>query len=70
MRRGMRVPVFEDSLSKCVTLPTEKAEYVALADTIKEAFLLRCVWRFALAWSRIGTHHGCWGQQGGKAAGS
>ena len=33
---------------KCVTLSTTEAEYVALADTIKEVILLRCVWSFIL----------------------
>ena len=31
---------------KCVTLSTTEAEYVALADTIKEAMFLRYVWCF------------------------
>ena len=31
---------------KCVTLSTTEAEYVALADTIKEAMFLRYVWNF------------------------
>ena len=31
---------------KCVTLSTTEAEYVALADTIKEAMFMRCVWSF------------------------
>ena len=33
---------------KCVTLFTTKAEYVALADTIKEVIFLRYVWSFIL----------------------
>ena len=33
---------------KCVTLSTTEAEYVALADTIKEAIFLRYVWSFIL----------------------
>ena len=40
---GMRVLVFEDT-EKCATLSTAEAEYVALADTIKEAIFLRYVW--------------------------
>ena len=39
--------VFEDS-KKCVTLSTTEAEYVALADTIKEVIFLRYVWSFIL----------------------
>ena len=31
---------------KCVTLSTTEAEYVALADTIKEAMFMRYVWSF------------------------
>ena len=31
---------------KGVTLSTTEAEYVALADTIKEVMFLRCVWNF------------------------
>ena len=31
---------------KCVTLSTTEAEYVALADTVKEAMFLRYVWKF------------------------
>ena len=33
---------------KCVTLFTTKAEYVALADIVKEVLFLRQVWRFVL----------------------
>ena len=33
---------------KCVTLSTTEAEYVALADTIKEAMFMRYVWSFIL----------------------
>ena len=33
---------------KCVTLSTTEAEYVALADVIKEVLFLRQVWRFML----------------------
>ena len=33
---------------KCVTLSTTEAEYVALADVIKEALFFRQVWRFML----------------------
>ena len=33
---------------KCVTLSTIEAEYVALADTIKEVIFLRYVWSFIL----------------------
>ena len=33
---------------KCVTLSTTEAEYVALADTIKEVIFLRYVWSFIL----------------------
>ena len=32
----------------CVTLSTTEAEYVALADTIKEVVFLRYVWSFIL----------------------
>ena len=31
---------------KCVTLSTTEAEYVALADTIKETMFLQYVWNF------------------------
>ena len=34
---------------KCVTLSTTQAEYVALADVMKEVLFLRQVWRFTLA---------------------
>lgn len=33
---------------KCVTLSTTEAEYVALADVMKEVLFLRHVWRFIL----------------------
>ena len=33
---------------KCVTLSTREAEYVALADIVKEVLFLRQVWRFML----------------------
>ena len=33
---------------KCVTLSTTEAEYVALADVVKEVLFLRQVWRFML----------------------
>ena len=33
---------------KCVMLSTTEAEYVALADTIKEVIFLRYVWSFIL----------------------
>ena len=33
---------------KCVTLSTNEAEYVALADTVKEAMFMRYVWSFIL----------------------
>ena len=33
---------------KCVTLSTTEAEYVALADAIKEVIFLRYVWSFIL----------------------
>ena len=33
---------------KCVTLSTAEAEYVALADVIKQVLFLRRVWRFML----------------------
>ena len=33
---------------KCVTLSTTEAEYVALADVMKEVLFLRQVWRFML----------------------
>ena len=33
---------------KCVTLSTTEAEYVALADVIKEVLFLRHIWRFML----------------------
>ena len=33
---------------KCVTLSTSEAEYVAMADSIKEALFMRHVWRFLL----------------------
>lgn len=33
---------------KCVTLSTSEAEYVALADVIKERLFIRQVWRFML----------------------
>ena len=31
---------------KCVTLSTTEVQYVALADTIKEAMFLRYVWNY------------------------
>ena len=34
---------------KCVTLYTTEAEYVALADVMKEVLFLRQVWRFVLS---------------------
>ena len=42
---------------KCVTLSTTEAEYVALADTIKEDFLAVRV-EFYFVWSRFCMHHG------------
>ena len=33
---------------KCVILSTTKAEYVAIADVIKELLFLRQIWRFML----------------------
>ena len=33
---------------KCITLSTSRAEYVAMADGIKEALFMRHVWRFLL----------------------
>ena len=33
---------------KCVTLATTEAEYVAMADTMKEVFILLQVWCFML----------------------
>lgn len=33
---------------KCVTLSTTEAEYVAMADVLKETLFLRQVWRFVL----------------------
>ena len=33
---------------KCVTLSTTEAEYVALAEVVKEVLFLRKVWRFML----------------------
>ncbi|CAB1113965.1 unnamed protein product [Ectocarpus sp. CCAP 1310/34] len=33
---------------KCVTLSTTEAEYVAIADVLKEVLFLRQVWRFML----------------------
>ena len=44
---GARVSWFSRT-QKCVTLSTTEAEYVALADVIKEMLFLRQVWRFML----------------------
>ena len=41
-----RMCVLVSRTQKCVTLSTTEAEYVALADTIKEAMFLRYVWSF------------------------
>ena len=38
---------------KCMTLSTTEAEYVALADIIKEVLFLRQVWRFMLPQVRM-----------------
>ena len=35
-------------MQKCVTLSTTEAEYVAMADVLKEVLFLRQVWRFML----------------------
>ena len=53
---------------KCVTLSTTEAEYVALADTIKEAMFVRYVWSFifralgtrAIRFSRITRGQSTW----------
>ena len=48
---------------KCVTLLTTEAEYVALADVVKEVLFLRQVWRFMLPdVSMDGVHSGLRGQ--------
>ena len=44
---GGRVPWFPRT-QKCVTLSTTEAEYVALADVIKELLFWRQIWRFEL----------------------
>ena len=46
--RGAAVSWFS-STQKCVTLSTSEAEYVAMADSIKEAIFMRHVWRFLLS---------------------
>ena len=47
MRAGACVCWFSRA-QKCVTLSTTEAEYVALANTIKEVIFLRYVWSFIL----------------------
>ena len=42
---------------KCVTFSTTEAEYVALADTIKEAMFMRYVWSFIFP-GIGGVHYG------------
>ena len=46
MRSCMRMLFFEDQTR--VTVSSTEAEYVALADTIKEAMFMRYVWSFIL----------------------
>ena len=43
---------------KCVTLSTTEAEYVALADTIKEGIFVAVRLEFYFAWSWFCIHHG------------
>ncbi|CAB1110924.1 unnamed protein product [Ectocarpus sp. CCAP 1310/34] len=47
MREGGGVTWFSRT-KKCVTLSTTEAEYVAIADVMKEVLFLRQVWRFML----------------------